>query len=97
MKFICPNCGRILHSENELAHPFPDIPDLLERISPGETVPYGECPNCGALVHADAEFQCKVCEVSVEESQLRAHLETHHPNASNLSAEEVRNQFRLLE
>jgi hypothetical protein len=26
-----------------------DIPDLFERIAPGETVPAGECPVCGVL------------------------------------------------
>jgi hypothetical protein len=30
---------------------FPDIPDLLQRIGPGGTVPSGECPDCGALVY----------------------------------------------
>ena len=28
-----------------------DIPDLCERLSPGETVPACECPMCGALAH----------------------------------------------
>ena len=36
---------------DELMTTFPDIPDLIERINPGETVPAGECPQCGALVH----------------------------------------------
>lgn len=26
-----------------------EVPNLFERISPGETVPAGECPSCGAL------------------------------------------------
>src|SRR5215475_4876883 len=26
-----------------------EVPDLLERIEPGEIVPSGECPECGAL------------------------------------------------
>jgi len=100
MKIVCGNCQKTMHSEDELAHVFPDIPDLLQRISPGEPVPIGECPDCGALVHVeeeDAKFQCSVCQASVEESQMRSHLETHHPNANNLSIAEVRNQFRLPE
>lgn len=51
MSMICDNCGKTFAEESELAHVFPDIPDLLERIAPGETVPIGECPDCGALVH----------------------------------------------
>ena len=30
---------------------FPDIPDLMQRIEPGGTVPSGECPQCGALCY----------------------------------------------
>lgn len=29
----------------------PDIPDIAERIEPGEIVPACECPKCGALCH----------------------------------------------
>lgn len=98
MKIICGNCQKIMHGENELKHKFPDIPDLLDRISPGEPVPIGECPECGALVHAvedPATLCCSVCHEAVEESKLREHLATHHPGAGQLSWEEVRDQFRL--
>ena len=47
--YFCPNCGAV---HERLAVEFPDIPDLLARIAPGEPVPAGECPDCGALVHA---------------------------------------------
>jgi len=50
MEVECGNCGRVL-AEAELTHVFPDIPDLTQRITPGEPVPAGECPECGALVH----------------------------------------------
>lgn len=46
--FCCQNCGSEFES---LAVEFPDIPNLTDRIMPGEVVPDGECPNCGALVH----------------------------------------------
>lgn len=46
--YHCYNCDRDYDS---LVNQFPDIPDLLERIAPGEPVPDGECPECGALVH----------------------------------------------
>jgi DNA-directed RNA polymerase subunit M/transcription elongation factor TFIIS len=87
-----------MHHEDELKCVFPDIPDLLQRISPGEPVPLGECPNCGALVHA-AEDQtalyCSICGDAVDESQLREHLAQHHPGAEQMSWEAVRDQFRL--
>lgn len=47
----CDNCGRTI-LESDMRKVYPDIPDLLTRIAPGEPVPYGECPRCGCLVHA---------------------------------------------
>lgn len=32
-----------------------DVPDLNQRIAPGEVVPIGECPECHALVHQIAQ------------------------------------------
>ena len=98
MKIICGNCQKIMRGEDELQHVFPDIPDLLQRISPGEPVPIGECPDCGALVHAEEEkpaLVCSVCGDAVAESNLREHLAMHHPGAEQMSWEEVRDQFRL--
>lgn len=46
----CDNCSR-LWVEEALAHVFPDIPDLGERLSPGGVVPSGDCPSCGAFVY----------------------------------------------
>jgi hypothetical protein len=33
--------------------PLENVPDLLQRIAPGEVVPFGECPDpeCGGLCH----------------------------------------------
>jgi len=98
MKIICGNCQKIMHSEDELKTVFPDIPDLLQRISPGEPVPLGECPECGALVHAAEDptvLFCSICGDPVRESKLREHLALHHPGAEQLSWEAVRDQFRL--
>lgn len=64
MKIQCGNCQKIMHGEDELKHVFPDIPDLLERISPGEPVPIGECPECGALVHAVEDLSALHCSLS---------------------------------
>ena len=31
--------------------PLESVPDLLQRIAPGDVVPFGECRECGALCH----------------------------------------------
>ncbi len=49
----CDNCGRGYEREEQLKHVFPDIPDLLQRLDVGCTVPAGECPECGALVYRE--------------------------------------------
>ena len=98
MRIKCGNCQKLIRSEEELKCVFPHIPDLLDRISPGELVPIGECPDCGALVHVVDDpptLRCNVCNGLVEESQLREHLAAHHPGAEQLDWEEVRDQFRL--
>jgi len=100
MKIKCGNCQNIMQSEEELEHTIPEIPGLLDRISPGEPVPIGECPECGALVHAEDEqpgLRCTVCNEPVNESELREHRALHYPGAEQLSWEEVRDQFRLHE
>ena len=96
MKIECGNCGKVA-DEEELAKVFPDIPDLTERIAPGEPVPLGECPACGALVHASKEtFMCRVCGEVVKGGDIRAHLLGHNPNAAGLECEDIRNQYTLL-
>lgn len=45
--YQCQNCLKIWH-ESQLKT---EIPDLQERVAPGETMPAGECPECGALCH----------------------------------------------
>lgn len=52
-RYHCPNCGKI-SKEDQLAAVFPWIDHLLERLHPGEIVPFGEC-ECGALVHEEKE------------------------------------------
>lgn len=49
----CDGCGRRFSSTEELERVFPDIPDLLQRLDAGGTVPSGECPLCGALVYRE--------------------------------------------
>jgi len=48
---VCDNCEAKYEREDDLKHVFPDIPDLLERLDAGGTVPAGECPAYGALVY----------------------------------------------
>ena len=96
MKVEGGDCGRI-SDEAEIVRVFPDIPDLTERIAPGEPVPFGECPDCGALVHEiKATFMCRLCGEVVKADDLRAHLIEHSPNAEGLDWEDIRNQFTLL-
>ena len=96
MKVECDNCGKVC-DEAELARVFPDIPDLTERIAPGEPVPAGECPDCGALVHAIRQtFMCRVCGEVVKAEGIREHLIEHNPNAEGMDWEDVRDQFTLL-
>lgn len=47
---LCNDCEHIC-TDDDLKVEFPDIPRLLDRIAPGEPVPYGECPQCGALMN----------------------------------------------
>jgi hypothetical protein len=96
MKVECGNCGKVW-DEEELTRVFPDIPDLAERIAPGEPVPFGECPDCGALVHAIREtFMCRVCGEVAKAADIREHLIEHNPNAEGMDWEDIRNQFTLL-
>ena len=49
-KVKCPNCDWTGTDDDiDLC----DVPDLIERIEPGEEVPAGECPKCGSLAHLD--------------------------------------------
>lgn len=43
----CQSCG-FMGREEELVNP---IPDLEQRVGPGEAMPSGECPACGAVCH----------------------------------------------
>ena len=45
----CQNCGN-MYLLDELTNP---IPDLAQRVAPGEPMPSGECPEpqCGAVCH----------------------------------------------
>ena len=49
----CDGCGRRFTDTGELERVFPDIPDLINRLDAGGTVPEGECPLCGALVYRE--------------------------------------------
>jgi len=43
----CPSCGG-KHDLDALLWPIPDVSD---RVSPGETMPAGECPDCAELCY----------------------------------------------
>lgn len=96
MNVKCDNCGKV-SEEHELAHVFPDIPDLMARIAPGEPVPFCECPECGALVHTVQEtLMCRACGDVVKADDIREHLTEHNPNAEGMDWEDIRNQYTLL-
>lgn len=44
----CQNC-EWTGTDERLARKLEDVPDLFERVAPGEPMPSGECPQCGAL------------------------------------------------
>lgn len=46
----CDNCGATFKS-HQIKIGLDSIPDLLQRLTPGGTVPFGECPDCGAFVY----------------------------------------------
>jgi hypothetical protein len=50
--YVCGNCDK-RWDDADLKVRFPNIPDLLERLDPGGTVPAGECPACGALAYPE--------------------------------------------
>jgi hypothetical protein len=47
----CQGCDKVMTEKQVI--PLENVPDLLQRIAPGEVVPFGECPDpdCGALCH----------------------------------------------
>jgi hypothetical protein len=45
----CQNCTSLWRDDQIKT----EIPDIQERVSPGEPMPSGECPECGALCHED--------------------------------------------
>jgi hypothetical protein len=47
--YKCPDCGATVES-GDLVYP---IPDVEEKVLPGEPMPVGECRECGALVPAE--------------------------------------------
>jgi hypothetical protein len=52
MKTNCDNCDATVSAENII--PLEKVPDLLQRVAPGEPMPSGECRACGALVHLES-------------------------------------------
>ena len=46
--YICPGCDSQV-SDDEIIYP---VPEVEERVLPGEVMPAGECPACGELIPA---------------------------------------------
>ena len=49
--YACPGCGARLDSGSVI---WP-IPDIEEKVLPGEAMPAGECPECGELIGAEID------------------------------------------
>jgi hypothetical protein len=45
----CQGCDKVWREDQVI--PLESVPDLLQRIAPGEVVPFGECRECGSLCH----------------------------------------------
>jgi len=68
----CNNCDWI-GIIDECEHIFPDIPNILSRIAPGEEVPACECPYCNALAHyrkSASQVECPNCNALVDVSGM---------------------------
>lgn len=50
-KYECPGCGTPV-SADELVWP---IPEVCEKVLPGEEMPAGECPYCEELIYVSDE------------------------------------------
>jgi len=99
MKVECDNCGHC-QDEATLTVVFPDIPDLLQRLTPGGVVPAGACPKCGAFVYLlrrqperRTVYYCRLCGAQVRGAGRREHLEQHSPAAHALDWAEVAAEF----
>ena len=96
MSLKCGKCHRIFGASTELRSAFPAIPELFERIEPGDMVPFGECPSCGSLVwdkDTSSYVACNICGVEVEYECMREHLRLHNRNALDMSYPDVRTMF----
>ena len=49
--YICPECEARFDA-GALIYP---VPEVEERVLPGEAMPAGECPECGALVPVEID------------------------------------------
>ena len=47
VSYRCPGCNTRL-TQSDMTWP---IPDICERLLPGERMPIGECPDCQGLVY----------------------------------------------
>lgn len=48
---VCQDCSRQWHQSEVFGLHTVDPRSILERVAPGEPMPYGECPVCRALCH----------------------------------------------
>lgn len=66
MKHQCDNCG---WEGDEPLRVLADVPDLMERLDPGCSIPSGDCPECQALTY---ELNSRQLLVDAAEDLLEA-------------------------
>lgn len=75
-KVYCNNC-EWKGDFNEMSKPLGEMPDLSERLEPGEETPAGECPECGAFCYLEnpadytAAAQIKAIEKATGEAAAK--------------------------
>jgi len=94
--FECSDCKREIEDKDFKVR-FPNIPNLLERLSPGEPVPYGECPDCGALVHEAQAIPGKRAFLTIVDGKFQVtcpFVPNREPDLTTDDPEEVRTFLR---
>jgi predicted RNA-binding Zn-ribbon protein involved in translation (DUF1610 family) len=75
MTMLCCNDCQVSFLEDDLLVKFPEIPNLMERITPGEPVPHGECPKCGALAHVAEPDPNRMAYLAVRKGKFQVTLD----------------------
>jgi len=95
MTLTCTKCKAAYPNQISLPKVFPDIPGLLERVEPGDILPFGEC-SCGGFIlpqEDEPSAVCNICGDEVRLTDIREHLICHNPNAKSMIWQDIRAVF----